>query len=157
MFIIRTADYEKIEAVIEPASLKSIHAVSKDKRFEFDWREEFGKDVLLLKMLENGKIMGLMSLKDVPEEMRIELRLIEISSENIGRNKEYDHIPGCLIAFACKLAFDKGYFGFVSLKPKTKLISLYINKYGFEQYGRQLATNPDNSRKLIKKYLSYEF
>jgi hypothetical protein len=157
MFILRTTDYEKIEAVIEPASLKSINAILKDKRFEFDWQEEYGNEVLLLKMRESGKIMGLISLVDIPEEIRIELRLIEISSENIGREKEYDHIPGCLIAFACKMAFDKGYFGFVSLTPKTKLIALYTNKYGFEQYGRQLASNPDNSRKLIKKYLGHEF
>ncbi len=153
MHIIRASDYEKIEVVIEPASLKTINAVVKDKRFSFEWHLEYGNEVLILKMRENGKIMGLMSLVTIPNEMRIELQLIEISIENVGRYKEYDHIPGCLIAYACKLSFDRGFLGFVSLKPKTKLIALYTNKYGFEQYGRRLASNPENSRKLINKYL----
>jgi hypothetical protein len=80
MHIIRASDYEKIEVVIEPASLKTINAVVKDKRFSFEWHLEYGNEVLILKMRENGKIMGLMSLVTIPNEMRIELQLIEISS-----------------------------------------------------------------------------
>ncbi len=42
-----------------------------------------------------------MSVEDIPVELRIEIRLIEVSKENIGHEKEYDRIAGCLIAFAC--------------------------------------------------------
>jgi hypothetical protein len=63
---------------------------------------------------------------------------------------------GCLIAWACRLAFIKGYYGFVSLIPKTRLIEHYKNAYGFEQFGRQLAVDAEQSHSLIKKYLKNE-
>ena len=64
-----------------------------------------------------------MSLIDYPEEYRIHLNLIEIQSKNQGKNKKIDRIAGCLIAFACELSFARGYYGFVSLQPKTRLIT----------------------------------
>jgi len=58
-----------------------------------------------------------------------------------------------LLAFATKAAFDKGYLGFTSLVPKTELIELYVTKYGFTQYGRQLAIERQAAINLIQKYL----
>jgi hypothetical protein len=72
---------------------------------------------------------------------------------NKGRTKEIDYIAGCLLAFACELAFERGYFGFVSLQPKTQLIDLYQNRYGFPQYGRLLAVEQASAKQLIDKYL----
>ena len=101
----------------------------------------------------NGKeILGLISLVDCPEEYRIHLNLIEVGSKNRGKDKEVENIAGCLIAFACQIAFDKDYFGFVSLKPKTRLIDLYQDKYGFRQYGRLLAVEQRSSISLINKF-----
>ena len=126
-----------------------------DERFLFDWEleKDQGFDLYKLYLTESGLIVGLMSLLDIPEEFRIHLNLIESSKENIGKEKQMDRIPGVLIAFACELAFRKGYGGFVSLVPKTKLIDHYRNKYGFQQYGRMLATEGENSFQLIVKYL----
>ena len=42
------------------------------------------------------------------------------SNTNKGENKEYDYVAGCLIAYACEIAFNNGYDGFVSLKPKER-------------------------------------
>ena len=47
-------------------------------------------------------------------------------------------------------------FVFVSLKPKTRLIELYQDKYGFRQYGRLLAVEQRSSMALINKYLRNE-
>ena len=41
----------------------------------------------------------------------------------------------------------------MSLLPKTKLIDLYQNKYGFRQFGRLLAVEGKSSQFLIQKYL----
>lgn len=101
-------------------------------------------------------ILGLISLVDYPEEYRIHLNLIEVGMKNIGKNKEIENIAGFLIAFACQIAFDKDYFGFVSLKPKTHLIDLYQKKYGFRQYGILLAVEQHSSIVLINKYLTDE-
>ena len=61
-----------------------------------------------------------------------------------------------LIAWACRLAFINGYYGFVSLIPKTSLIEYYKNAYSFEQFGRQLAIDTEKAHSLIKKYLENE-
>jgi hypothetical protein len=37
---------------------------------------------------------------------------------------------GNLVAFACKLSFERGYEGFVSFIAKTKLIDHYTEKLG---------------------------
>ena len=99
------------------------------------------------------EILGLLSLKDIKDELRIHINLIEISEKNRGQGKKYDRIAGCLIAYACELSFDKSYDGFVSLVPKTRLINHYCKHYGFEQYGRQLGLGYEASINLIKKYL----
>ncbi len=95
----------------------------------------------------------MLSLLNIQEEIRIHIQLIEAAIENTGKNKLIDNIAGSLIAFACEKAFRNGYGGFVSLIPKTKLVKHYIKKYGFQQFGRMLATDTQNSKLLIEKYL----
>ena len=72
-------------------------------------------------------------------------------STSLIKNKKTGNIAGCLIAFACRESFKKGYGGFVSLMPKTELISYYKN-YGFVEAGTLLAIWEENSKKLITKY-----
>ena len=78
---------------------------------------------------------------------------VENSAKNKGLHKEVDQIAGCLLAFAAQLSFEKGYFGFTSLVPKTELIELYVKKYGFEQFGRQLAVDGQSAINLIEKFM----
>jgi len=68
--------------------------------------------------------------------------------------KKVDRVAGCLLAFAIQLAFEKGYLGFTSLVPKTELIRLYVNKYGFSQFGRQLAIERQEAIKSLHKVKS---
>lgn len=146
---------EEPDAAIEELSLNDLRQIAREKHFSFDWQleKDQGLDLYKLYLEETDQIVGLMSLNDIPEEFRVHLNLIESSKENIGKEKQLDCIPGVLIAFACELAFRRGYDGFVSLVPKTKLIDHYKRKYGFEQYGRMLATEGANSMSLIIKYL----
>ena len=94
-----------------------------------------------------------MSLVVVRSEFRVEIRLLESAKPNVGIEKEYDRIAGCLIAFACRLAFKLGFGGFVSLVPKTELIRHYMTKYHLFQMGKHLATDGENSVNLIAAYL----
>ena len=155
MYLIHKTTREKRLFDIKPIAESALKKVTK-KSFSFDWLEETEHDIFALYLQNEKKIVGLMALKDVPDELRMEIVLLESSKENIGENKEYERIAGCLIAFACRLAFLKGYYGFVSLLPKTRLIPHYQKAYGFTQFGRQLATDTYNSQQLIKKYLSHE-
>lgn len=146
-----------LESLIEKVVDSDYDLVQKSKEYSFDWKVESKNDVYKIYLLGKEKeILGMMSLIDYPGEYRIHLNLIEIGSSNIGKKKKIENIAGCLIAFACELAFMRGYSGFVSLQPKTSLIDLYQERYGFRQYGRLLALEQDASSLLINKYLEYE-
>lgn len=61
--------------------------------------------------------------------------LIENAKFNKGRNKLYKGVAGNLVAFACKISFERGYDGFVSFVAKTKLVEHYKKTLGAKQFG----------------------
>lgn len=146
---------EEFEAEIQEVEDKDYKKIIKSKQFQFDWNKE--KENHVFKIIksneETPEILGLISLINIPEELRIHISLVENSNDNKGRSKKIDRIAGCLLAFAAQVSFEKGYLGFTSLAPKTELIDLYIKKYGFSQFGRQLAVERKEAINLIQKYL----
>lgn len=146
---------EEFEAEIIEIEAKDYDRIEKSKQFVFNWTKEKANHVFkIVKEDEdiNTEIHGLISIKDVSEEFRIHINLIEISNDNKSPNKKTDRVAGCLLSFAVQVAFEKGYYGFTSLVPKTQLIPLYVEKYGFSQYGRQLAIEGREAIKLIEEY-----
>ncbi len=82
--------------------------------------------------------------------------VLEIAPHNIGRNKRYDYVAGCLIAFACKESFKLGgnYKGFLTFVSKTNLIEWYSSKYGAElALGQRMFIDWENGTKLVQRYL----
>lgn len=59
-------------------------------------------------------------------------------------------------SFLKEIALKRGYYGFVSLEPKAKLINHYQDHYGFRQYGRYLGIEGETSQYLVIKYLEDE-
>lgn len=141
------------EAVIESVSAEEVKSIKKSGRFGFDWEKEIKYEMYKLRLKNSDEVLGLMSLIDVPGEFRMEIHLLESSKENISKKKEYDGIAGCLIAFACGISFNRNYYGFISLIPKTILRQYYIDEYGMEDAGLQLFSDTENSAKLMNKYL----
>ena len=127
--------------------------IKKSGQFEFDWTKEKEHHVFKIVKKDEDEILGLLSIINYPKEWRIHVNLVENSNDNKGKDKKVDKIAGCLLAFAARLAFEKGYLGFVSLVPKTELIGLYVKKYGFSVFGNQLAIERQASIDLIEKYL----
>jgi hypothetical protein len=125
------------------------------KRYCFDWKS-FRNEMMTYKLCcvdEPGVILGVIGIVDFEEEMRLEIKLIANSKDNIGRNKKYEGIAGCLIAFSCRKAFRKyGDLACVSLIPKTELIAHYTEKYYMVYAGWQLYLEGKSLRKLIKEY-----
>jgi len=81
------------------------------------------------------------------------MHLIESAPFNKGKAKIYLGIPGNLVAYACRLSFQKGFDGFVSFHAKTKLIEHYIKDLGAYHFGGHLMiidTLP--AKMLIEKY-----
>ena len=72
----------------------------------------------------------------------------------------WEWVGGCLIAFACRESFKRGYEGWVFLVPKTNLIEHYHSNYGFLHVRSSSTTRPNGimtlngkaSQKIITDY-----
>ncbi len=121
----------------------------------FDWKAEAkqsDKTICKLVIVDNPSIIqGLISLQD--RDDHIFMPLIESNEFNRGSKKVYYGVPGNLLAFACKLSFDKGYGGYVSFESKTKLIEHYQKALGAHiLFGNIMAVDTKAANKLIQQY-----
>lgn len=147
---------DKLNGIIELLDEDKIASLSNSKNFTFDWGIEKNNQVYTISIINDNEILGLMSIIDVPHEFRIHINLIEAAKGQRGKHITILNIPGCLIAFACRTAFKKGYDGFVSLTPKTRLRNYYSKTYGFMGMGTQMAVFGQDSFLIIQKYLQDE-
>lgn len=123
------------------------------KGFNFKWEIIDPQKVFKLTLAENDEAIGLMALELFDSEQRVEIKLIESSAGNIGRNKYYSRIAGCLLAHAARIAVTRyGARAAISLIPKTKLINHYIGEYGFQFAGKSLFMEGKSLIKLIDYY-----
>jgi hypothetical protein len=153
MEIRKIATGVKIVVIISEAEEKDFKLLVK-KRFSFSWKLfKNSSAIYKLEIAGENDILVVIGLIDVPEEKRIEIKLLASSSENIGRGKIYEGIAGCLIAFACRLAVTKyGAEACVSLVPKTKLVKHYMEEYHMLDAGWQLYLEGKWLHNLLKKY-----
>ena len=155
MFLLNNNSGNRVEVVIEPLEKNDFEAIAQNKKFpKFNWKIEKNNMVFKLHSYESENILGLISLKYFEDENYIKINLIQSSKENVGKNKQYDRIAGCLIAYACRLSFIAGYGGCVALQPKTKIAKHYIQKYYFTIGGKHLYIELNNAEKLIEEYLN---
>ena len=150
----RQSDKVLVEASIKKLIETEFAGLKGSPNFKFDWSLEKHSDVYKIFLLSDvDEVLGLVSVLDDPEFKRIHIDLVKSSVANQGKNKQYDFIAGCQIAFAVSLTYEYGYNGFVSLDPKLKLVDLYKKKYGFEEFGYQMISQGENSKLLVDKYL----
>lgn len=129
--------------------------VTKKNGWKFDWKKEFKqpeREVYKLTIVNNSEIIqGLVSLEMKSDHVFI--HLIESSPFNTGKNKVYLGVPGNLVAFACKLSFQRGGDGYVAFIAKTTLIDHYIKSLGAIHFGGHLMIiTTETALKLIGKY-----
>jgi hypothetical protein len=127
----------------------------KQSGWSFDWKYEFSqldREIYKLTIINNPEVIqGLISLAVKPDH--VYLYLLESAPFNIGKNKLYEGVPGNLVAFACKLSFQRGGEGFVSFESKTKLIEHYVHSLGAQYFGGQLMViDSIAAKKLVEKY-----
>ena len=81
------------------------------------------------------------------------MHLIESAPFNLGKEKIYLGVPGNLVAFACKLSFQRGGEGYVSFLSKTKLIEHYERSLGaIHVGGYKMVITTEEALKLTNKY-----
>jgi hypothetical protein len=139
-------------SLLTKSDLKTIH---KSTGWSFDWKYEFNqidREVYKLTIIENQVIIqGLISL--TVRRDHVYMFLLESAPFNIGKNKLYEGVPGNLVAFACKLSFQRGGEGFVSFESKTKLIDHYVTALGACHFGgRLMVIDTIAAKRLVDKY-----
>lgn len=139
-------------SVVTQADLKLL---TKKNGWLFDWKSELkepARDIYKLTIVGNPKIIqGLISL-----EVKIDhvyMHLVESASFNKGKKKMYSGVPGNLVAFACKLSFQRGHEGNVSFLAKSQLIEHYEKTLGAYHFGgRVMIIETQSALKLIDRY-----
>jgi hypothetical protein len=139
-------------SLVTKADLKNL---TKSKGWSFGWKYEFNqpdKEIYKLTVIDNPDIIqGLISL--TVKSDHVYMYLLESAPFNIGRNKLYEGVPGNLVAFACKISFQRGGEGFVSFESKTKLIDHYVKTLGAYHFGGQLMViDTISAKRLVDKY-----
>ena len=134
---------------VEDIDYKSLKKV----RYFFDWKEEKEQEVYKLIRDGSDEILGVISVERIPTEWRIHIRLLTVSRENKGKDKEYDKIAGNLIAYVSKLAVEEfGELACISLRPKTLIAQHYIDKYNMNTTGITLSLEVPEILDLINQY-----
>jgi len=136
-------------------TLQDLKSVTKKNKWMFDWKFEFKqpeRDVYKLTIVSNHTIIqGLISLEVKSDH--VYMHLVESAAFNKGKSKVYAGVPGNLVAFACKLSFQRGHDGNVSFHSKTQLVQHYIDSLGAMHVGgRIMIIDTTAALKLINKY-----
>lgn len=92
-----------------------VKELTKKNGWQFNWMSELKiptREVYKLTITNNPNIIqGVVSLEVKADH--VYMHLIESASFNIGKSKTYLGVPGNLVAFACKLSFQRGSEGYV--------------------------------------------
>ena len=137
-----------------PLSIKDFKNIGRKNGWLFNWKLEFdNREREVYKLIIKGQtsIQGLISLET--REDHVYMHLLESSPFNKGKTKVYTGVPGNLVAYACKVSFDKGHEGVISFISKTQLINHYRESLGAVHAGGQLMVIETNAAlALCTKY-----
>ncbi len=150
-----TVSGDSFQTEISTFTIKDLKQVAKKSGWQFNWKQEIAnnnREVYKLTIVNNTHIIqGLISFTIKFDH--IYMNLIESAPFNLGRNKIYDGVAGNLVAFACKVSFQRGFNGFISFTAKTKLIEHYEKTLGAYHFGNNLMIlETKSSLKLVEKY-----
>lgn len=139
-------------SLLTKADLKQ---ATKKNGWSFNWKIEFDdntKETYKLTITNNPNIIqGLLSL--TIESDHVFMNLVESAPFNIGKNKLYEGVAGNLVAYACKISFQRGFDGFVAFDAKTKLIHHYEKTLrAYRLSGQRMIIPTHAGQTLIDKY-----
>ena len=153
--ILNTISGDSFQTEVIRLNKSDLKYITKNKGWNFNWKFEFDdikKEVYKLTIANNSNIIqGLLSL--TIEQDHVFMNLLESASFNIGKNKIYEGVAGNLVAYACKISFQKGFDGYVAFTAKSKLIGHYektLGAYHFKNQRMIIESQP--ARILVDKY-----
>ena len=153
--ILNTISGDSFQTEVSRMTSLDLKNITKKNKWNFDWKVEFSdfqKEVYKLTIVNNSSIIqGLLSI--TIEQDHIYMNLLESSPFNIGKNKLYEGVAGNLVAYACKVSFEKGFDGFVAFTAKTNLIKHYEENLGAYHFKNQrMIIETESAKKLVTKY-----
>ncbi len=150
-----TVSGDSFQTEVSNFTTKDLKQSIKKNGWQFNWKRELlnnSREVYKLTIVNNSDIIqGLISFTIKSDHIYMDL--IESAPFNLGRNKIYEGVAGNLIAFACKVSFQRGFDGFISFTAKTKLIEHYEKTLGAYHFGNHLMIlETKASSILVEKY-----
>ncbi len=148
---------DSFQTEVSRVTKNDLKVITKKNNWLFNWKQELKqpeRDIYKLTIVNNPNIIqGLVSLEVKSDH--VFMHLVESAPFNKGKNKMYSGVPGNLVAFACKLSFQRGHEGNVSFISKTQLIDHYIKSLGAIHIGgRLMIIDTKSALKLVNKYYS---
>jgi hypothetical protein len=150
-----TISGDSFQTEISAFTTADLKQTTKKNGWNFNWKQELSnsyREVYKLTIVNNPSIIqGLISLTVKSDHVYLEL--IESAPFNLGKNKLYEGVAGNLVAFACKVSFQRGFDGFCSFTAKTKLIHHYEKSLGAYHFGNHLMIlDTKSAAALVDKY-----
>ena len=152
---VRTGDSFQTDIIL--VSSTDLKSATRKNGWAFDWKDEFKqpeRDIYKLTIVNNQTIIqGLISLEIKSDH--VYMHLVESAPFNKGKTKAYSGVPGNLVAYACKLSFQRGHDGNVSFISKSRLVNHYIETLGATHFGgRLMIIETTSALKLIDRYFN---
>jgi len=153
--IVNTISGDSFQTEISRLTKDDLKTINRKNYWNFNWKTEFiniKKEVYKLTIVNNPNIIQ-GSICISMETDHVVMDLLESAPFNIGKNKLYEGVAGNLVAYACKVSFQKGFDGFVGFTAKTKLIEHYEKTLGAYSFGGQrMILETKASKILVEKY-----
>ena len=161
--ILRVKNDTLIDAqIIDPKSVKiELPSVTTGWRFNFNKQvKKAGFETYILVKEDTPDIIEGCLTFEMKNKVEPYMSFIEVAAHNQGKDKKYEKVAGCLIAFACRLSFKRGdgWLAFDVLEEKKedeiKLMAMYSIKYGALRYDQtMMVIPPEGGIKLISEFL----
>ena len=156
LYLKRLSDNVKVRAVIKEIK----YSKSEFKNWLFDWSktEKKGYKILALYVEGDNRIQGAISIRENPQNMSIEIDIVESAPFNSSYNKkvkdkEYNEVGICLFTEVCKRSFDLGYDGYVEFIAKSNLVKYYMdNMRAIPIDTQRMYINSSGAKWLMEKY-----
>jgi len=146
---------DSFQTEVTLVSTSDLKNVSRKNMWLFDWKYEHKqpeREVYKLTILGNPNVIQGLICIEVKSD-HVYMHLVENAPFNKGKNKMYAGVAGNLVAFACRLSFQRGHEGNVSFVSKSQLIDHYEKTLGAIHFGgRVMIIETKAALKLIDRY-----
>jgi hypothetical protein len=165
--IIKATTAEEVAALIRKGKVSEMPSIQQDWRFNFDKELKRLKNATgyLLVTEETPEIIEGCMIFQLIDKKEPYMAFVEVAPHNKKDKKKYDHVAGCLIAYAYQLSLIegwehfKGYLQFDVMEQnkenEKKLMGLYSSKYHAKRIGESttMIIADEDGDALIAQYL----